>query len=88
MAKLTGKQLNQLYGVLSALKEGIEFVMRDDIKVARVTDIPCGEYSYTNNKGETVVAIDKTIGSQLCSLHNSLNRLQKFIDLNLRIMGE
>lgn len=94
MAKLTRKQREHLEHVLTELRRGRDYVMREDVAVVRRRPSPTTTLSYSRPDlapeaaqalgvpecGDYLDVIDREIGSDLTGLHSALRSLVSFLE--------
>ena len=74
------RERRRLEGILSDLKRGQDFLMRDRTEVCIHQSVKTTTLDYTNDQGTAVLAsIDKEIGSPLAMLHIGIGNLSRFL---------
>ena len=83
--KISKKDFNKLCNILNNLHKGVEFILRKDISVARISDQATTSLHFTRAVDSKILyEIEKEIGSDLCYLYNSEKLLRDFVDEEVR----
>lgn len=83
MAKLTKAQASALRHILDHISRGQAFIMSERIAVARRADQATTTAHYVRAQdGACLYELDKEIGSELTLIHNAVEKLNSFIEVN------
>lgn len=76
--KLNKKEKLLLNSILKDLYKAEEFILRQEIRLCRVDQMPYGT-SFINKEGKSLSEINKHVGSDLCYMYNAIDRLQNLL---------
>jgi hypothetical protein len=79
MAKLTKKQANDLWRIVSHFERALNYMNGDRVVVALKDDMATTTLHYTRADGSILYPIAKDIGSDLAGLSAGLHYLKQFV---------
>jgi hypothetical protein len=79
MARLTKRDREELRGALRSLERGLDYLNREEVRVARVTRMQSLNVYRNDMHDPPLAVIDKTYGSDLTGLEDARDRLAAFL---------
>jgi len=72
--------VSEIKSAIASIDKALAFIDQDKTRIVRISSISAmPAESWTSKTGETGIAINKQIGSELCYLSNARERLRQLI---------